>query len=219
MRRIVVLLSAFILASLLVSFAALAAGAQTTPQQYANEDPAQQESAADPEVSASESSPSQGSFTDGNASPEELSRVEHTPPTTAESRQVSAQGRGRASGRDVVRAAKRYLGTRYKFGACTKSRMSCTCLTKKAWAKFGHKLPMTEEGQWRYKRGRSVPKSALKPGDIVFFKEGGGGITHVGIYAGGKNDLVHASNYFNKVVASEMKHVHGYFGAIRLRPR
>jgi cell wall-associated NlpC family hydrolase len=92
---------------------------------------------------------------------------------------------GRASGKNVVRAAKRYIGTRYRYSACSRSRMSCTCLTKKTWAKFGHKLPMSEGGQWSYKRAKKVAKSQLRPGDIVFFKEGGRkrGITHVGIYS------------------------------------
>jgi cell wall-associated NlpC family hydrolase len=98
--------------------------------------------------------------------------------------------------------------------------MACTCLTKKTWAKFGHKLPMTEKGQWKYDRGRKVAKSNLRKGDIVFFKEGGPrrGITHVGIYSG-KGKLVHASNYFGKVVESKMRYIKGYSGAKRLRPR
>ena len=220
MRRIMVLLSAFIFASLLVSFAALAAGAQTTSQQDANEDSAQQESAADAEASASDAPPSQGSFTEGRAGPDEPSLVDDTPPTAAElSEPVTAEGR-RASGNDVVRAAKRYIGTRYRYATCTRSRMSCTCLTKKTWAKFGHKLPMSEAGQWRYSRAKKVPKSRLRPGDIAFFKEGGRrrGITHVGIYSGG-GDLVHASAYFGKVVESKMRYIKGYSGAKRLRPR
>jgi cell wall-associated NlpC family hydrolase len=215
-----VLLSAFIFASLLVSFAALAAGAQTTSQQDANEDSAQQESAADAEASASDAPPSQGSFTEGRAGPDEPSLVDDTPPTAAElSEPVTAEGR-RASGNDVVRAAKRYIGTRYRYATCTRSRMSCTCLTKKTWAKFGHKLPMSEAGQWRYSRAKKVPKSRLRPGDIAFFKEGGRrrGITHVGIYSGG-GDLVHASAYFGKVVESKMRYIKGYSGAKRLRPR
>jgi cell wall-associated NlpC family hydrolase len=221
-----VLLSAFIFASLFVSFAALAAGAQTTSQQYANEDPAQQESttpeesAADPEASASDAPPSQGSFTEGRAGPNEPSLVDDTPPTAAElDEPVTTEGR-RASGNAVVRAAKRYIGTRYRYSTCTGSRMSCTCLTKKTWAKFGHRLSMSEGGQWKYGRARTVAKSALRPGDIVFFKEGGRkrGITHVGIYSGNGN-LVHASAYFKKVVESKMRYIRGYSGAKRLRPR
>jgi cell wall-associated NlpC family hydrolase len=98
--------------------------------------------------------------------------------------------------------------------------MSCTCLTKKVFAKFGYKLPMSESGQWKYKRGQKVSKSKARPGDIVFFKEGGRkrGITHVGIYSG-RGNLVHASAYFGKVVESKMRYIKGYSGAKRLRPR
>jgi cell wall-associated NlpC family hydrolase len=128
--------------------------------------------------------------------------------------------RGRTSGNDAVRTARRYIGTKYRYATCTRSRMSCTCLVKKVFARFGHKLPMSEAGQWKYKRGRKVPKSKLRPGDIVFFKEGGRkrGITHNGIYSG-KGNLVHASAYFGKVVESKMNYIKGYSGAKRLRLR
>ena len=208
MRRIMIVVSGFALASVLVSFLALSAGAQTaSSQQHA--------------TSSAEDSPSQGSFTEGRAGPNEPSLVDDTPHTAAELDEplVTAEGR-RASGNAVVRAAKRYIGTRYGYGKCSNRRMSCTCLTKKTWAKFGHKLSMSEGGQWKYGRARKVAKSALRPGDIVFFKEGKRkrGITHVGIYSGG-GDLVHASAYFGKVVESKMRYIKGYSGAKRLKPR
>jgi cell wall-associated NlpC family hydrolase len=122
---------------------------------------------------------------------------------------------GRPTGRDVVRVARRYIGTPYKWGTCTNQRMSCACLTKKVYAKFGQKLPFSEDKQWRY--GRKV--SPRQPGDMVFFEEKGqrGGITHVGIYAGG-GEIVHASAWpaYKKVVESPIKHVDGYIGARRL---
>jgi cell wall-associated NlpC family hydrolase len=99
--------------------------------------------------------------------------------------------------------------------------MSCTCLTKTVYRKFGLDLPMSETGQWKYGPGaRKVAKSQLRPGDIVFFKEAGNnkGITHVGIYSGNGN-VVHASAYFNKVVESKMKYVRGFAGAKRLKLR
>jgi cell wall-associated NlpC family hydrolase len=123
------------------------------------------------------------------------------------------------NGRDVVRVAKKWLGTRYRWGTCTKRRMSCTCETKKTYKRFGHILPMTEGGQWRYDRSRKIRrKSNLRIGDEVFFKENGrrGGITHVGIYSGNGN-IVHASSYFGKVVESKMRYISGYFGAKRYR--
>ncbi len=201
MRRSMVVVSGFVFASILVSLVALSAGAQSAPP--------------------ADSSPSQGSFTEGRAGPNEPSLVDDTPPTAAERSEPLVTTKGRASGRDVVRAAKRYIGTRYRYGTCTRRRMSCTCLTKRTWARFGHKLPMSEAGQWKYKGGaRKVAKSQLRPGDIVFFKEGGRkrGITHNGIYSGHGN-LVHASAYFGKVVESKMKYIKGYSGAKRLRLR
>jgi cell wall-associated NlpC family hydrolase len=232
MRRIMAILSAFLFASVLVSFAAVSVGAQTSSQQYAGEDATQQESTT-PEPSseapaseaprangASDGAPSQGSYTEGRAGPNEPSLVDDTPPSASERSEPLVTARGRASGNHVVRAAKRYIGTKYRYSACTRSRMSCTCLTKRVFAKFGHKLPMSEGGQWRYERGRKVGKSSLRPGDIVFFKEGGRrrGITHVGIYSG-KGNLVHASAYFGKVVESKMRYIRGYAGAKRLKPR
>ncbi len=120
-----------------------------------------------------------------------------------------------ASGADVVRKASTYKGTRYRYATCTRERMSCTCLVKKTFAKFGYDLPMTEEGQARY--GKAVSsKSELRPGDLVYFRENGGSdITHNGIYAG-NGYLWHASSYFGKVVRSEMKYIRGYAGARRL---
>ena len=122
------------------------------------------------------------------------------------------------SGYAVVRAARRHIGDRYAYGTCTSSRKSCTCVTKKATSPFGHNMPMTELGQWRYSRSVFVRYRNLQPGDEVFFKENGrsGPITHVGIYSGNGN-LVHASTYFGKVTESKMKYVTGYAGAKRFR--
>jgi cell wall-associated NlpC family hydrolase len=237
-RPIIVVVWGFVFASVLVSLAALSANAQTATsgEQYASDEPPQakgtapdggsavsgSEAAAEPAVSSANGlGPSQGSFTEGRAGPDEPSLVDDTPPTAAERGEPLATSRSRASGGNaVVRAARRHLGTRYRYATCSSSRMSCTCLTKKAWARFGHKLSMSERGQWRYDRARYVPKSRLRPGDIVFFKEGGrrSGITHVGLYSG-RGNLVHASAYFGKVVESKMRYIKGYSGAKRLRPR
>ena len=208
---IIVVMWGFVFASVLVSLAALSAGAQTAASEEAAEERAD---------SSAYDGPSQGSFTEGRAGPDEPSLVADTPPSAPESDYEAARAGGRTSGRDVVRAARRHLGTKYRYATCTRSRMSCTCLTKKTWARFGHGLSMGEAGQWRYDRARRVAKSDLRPGDIVFFKEGGPrrGITHVGLYSG-RGNLVHASAYFGKVVESKMRYVKGYSGAKRLRPR
>ncbi len=114
----------------------------------------------------------------------------------------------------VVAEAKKYLGVRYKHATCTRTHMSCTCVTKKVFAKFGYNLPMTEAGQIRY--GKAVGKSALRPGDLVYFKENGKAVTHVGIYSTKPGYIVHASRPLGKVVESQMKYIRGYAGARRL---
>ena len=229
MRPIIGVVWGFVLASVVVSLVALSAGAQTAASQgqSASEEPPQAEGTA-PDGGRSgvaepedvDESPSQGSFTEGRAGPDEPSLVDDTPPTADERSEPLATSRARASGNAVVRAARRHLGTRYRYATCSRSRMSCTCLTKKTWARFGHKLSMSEGKQWRYDRARKVAKSKLRPGDIVFFKEAGRrrGITHVGLYSG-RGNLVHASAYFGKVVESKMRYIKGYSGAKRLRPR
>jgi cell wall-associated NlpC family hydrolase len=119
---------------------------------------------------------------------------------------------------DIVRVARRWMQTPYRYATCTRSRMSCTCETKKTYRRFGHRLSMIERRQWRYRHGtRKIrDRSNLRQGDEVFFKEGGPykGITHVGVFSGNGN-LVHASVYYGKVVESKMKYLNGYFGAKR----
>ncbi len=169
----------------------------------------------------SEGGPSQGTFTEGSAGPNEPSLVADTPPSTYEADGAVYTAASASTTRwRVAQKARSYIGTRYRYATCTRSRMSCTCLTKRTWAAFGHKLTMGESGQWRYEPSRKIARSELRRGDIVFFKEAGPSkpITHVGIYSG-KGNLVHASNYFNKVVESKMRYIKGYFGAKRLRPR
>lgn len=135
--------------------------------------------------------------------------------TATDSKSLSKFG-----GRDVVRQARRHLGDKYRWGTCTRSVKSCTCLTKTAVKPFGHRMGMGEAEQWKYQRSREIPKSRLRPGDEVFFKENGSGgpITHVGIYSG-NGRIVHASAYWGKTVEKEMKYINGYFGAKRFKSR
>ncbi len=137
--------------------------------------------------------------------------------STTDSR--ARKGNRRLTGRGVVRRARSFIKDRYSWGTCTPSRKSCTCVTKKSVEPFGHRMSMGEARQWRYNGSRKIRKSRLRPGDEVFFKEGGGRrITHVGIYSGNGN-IIHASTYFGKVVESKMKYINGYSGAKRFKKR
>jgi len=123
------------------------------------------------------------------------------------------------NGRDAVRRARTFQGTRYKYATCTRTRMSCTCLTGKSYGKFGIDMSMSEGKQWSSNRGYKIRyKRNLRRGDHVFFREHGrrGRITHVGVYSGNGN-IVHASSYFGKVVESKMRYINGFTGAKRYK--
>ena len=117
------------------------------------------------------------------------------------------------SGQDVVREARKWIGVRYRLGGQTQRGVDCSGLTMMVFKRFGVSLPHWDDKQ--YRMGKKVPKGQEKPGDLVFFNEHGRGISHVGIYSGNGN-LVHASDYFNKVTESKMKYIKGYAGARRM---
>ena len=173
---------------------------------------------------SSEGGPSQGTFTEGRAGPNEPSLVADTPPSDHKADRAVYKASGTAAGGDVVRLARAHIGTPYVHsppGSCEAHRSEdCSCLTSLVFARFGITLPDAPAGQWTHTPSRKIARSDLRPGDLVFFKEAGPSkpITHVGIFSG-KGNLVHASNYFGEVVESEMRYIDGYFGAKRLRPR
>jgi len=127
---------------------------------------------------------------------------------------------GKGTGRDIVKVARTHIGTPYGHKRCRKGvQEDCSCHTKLVMKRFGWRLPDDPAKQWKY--GKSVARSDLRPGDLVFFKEGNSRvITHVGIYSG-NGDLVHASAWkkYRRVVEKPMQYIDGYVGARRLNPR
>ena len=122
------------------------------------------------------------------------------------------------SGHDVVRIAKKYKGSRYKWGGASPKGFDCSGFTWYVYQKAtGMDITRGVEEQW--KRGRSVGRNAWKPGDIVFFKNTfERGLSHNGIYIGG-DDFIHAENERTGVVISSLKsdyYSDHYAGARRL---
>lgn len=78
--------------------------------------------------------------------------------------------------------------SRYVWGAAGPSSFDCSGLMLAAYRLAGISLPHSSAAQAG--RGRSVSKSNLQPGDLVFFAHGGR-IYHVAMYIG-KGKIVHA---------------------------
>ena len=147
---------------------------------------------------------------------------EQANPDAAEGDEIAVAGRGRPTGRDVIRQARRHLGTRYWKSPphrCKAFRKEdCSCHTRVVFRRFGRSLPDNPPTQW--KMGQRVKRKNLRPGDLVFFDENRNGKLqpwdHVGIYSG-HGYLIHASSYFDRVVESKMKKIKGYWGAKRIK--
>ncbi|MCW5251566.1 C40 family peptidase [Streptomyces sp. SHP 1-2] len=88
----------------------------------------------------------------------------------------------------AVAYAHQKLGSPYVWGAAGPHAFDCSGLTQAAYRAAGVSLPRTTYAQ--IGAGQRVPRSQLRPGDLVFFYPG---VTHVGIYVGGGR-MIHAPN-------------------------
>lgn len=130
-----------------------------------------------------------------------------------------------AAGQRIVSEAYHWLGTPYSWaggglagpskgvgkGANTVG-FDCSSFLQYVWNKAaGVKIPRTTYQQW--KTGFD-PKSALKPGDAVFFHMGPNGPEHVGMYIG-NDEFIHAPHTGDVVKISRLSTYGGFVGARR----
>lgn len=93
----------------------------------------------------------------------------------------------------VVTTALEAMGTPYRWGGSGATGYDCSGLIQWAYGQHGIILPRTSRDQAR--QGVQVERrvAALNPGDILAFAEGGGGVTHVGLYVG-DGQFIHSSS-------------------------
>lgn len=128
---------------------------------------------------------------------------------------VSSNNSGGSSiGNKVVSICRQQLNKPYVWGATGPSCFDCSGLMLYCYNTCGISLPRTSEEQFR--AGKSISKSSLQPGDLVFFRSTGTNTApgHVGMYVGG-GDYIHAPGR-NKVVKIAKLATRGdYVGARR----
>ena len=107
-----------------------------------------------------------------------------TSDSTAPQDSGSVAGSGRAA--KAISFAKAQLGKPYVYAAAGPNAYDCSGLTSAAWKAAGVRIPRTSQAQ--YGAGKSVSKSDLQPGDLVFYYSG---ISHVALYVG-NGTIIHA---------------------------
>jgi len=114
-------------------------------------------------------------------------------------------------GSRAVALARRELGVRYVWGGESPSGFDCSGLVQYVYSRLGVSLPRVAADQFR--AGSHVSRSALRPGDLVFFDHLG----HVGIYTGG-NTFIHAPHTGTVVQISSLTgwYADTYVGATRV---
>lgn len=94
---------------------------------------------------------------------------------------------------DAKNIALRQLGDRYAWGSAGPNSFDCSGLIYFSARKAGiRNIPRTSSAQARH--ARRIPRSRLRPGDLMFFT-GRGGVYHVGMFVGrrqGRPVMVHS---------------------------
>lgn len=96
--------------------------------------------------------------------------------SAAESGKISLKAK------DVTEEAKKYIGVPYRFGGTDTRGFDCSGFIQYVFRREGMQLPRAADEQYRL--GKKISKSALRPGDLVFFSTYEKGVSHSGIYMG-----------------------------------
>jgi cell wall-associated NlpC family hydrolase len=144
---------------------------------------------------------------DGSAHSARASRAQRTEQLAAASAPVVANS---GAAQVAIGAAMAQRGKPYVWAAGGPRAFDCSGLTQYAFAAAGISLPHSSRMQSQM--GRSVARSELQPGDLVFFYSP---VSHVGVYIGG-NQMVHAPTSGDVVKVASIDVMGGYAGARRI---
>lgn len=93
--------------------------------------------------------------------------------------------------KDLYTAIDKWYGTPYQYGGCTKEGVDCSCFVGNVY-KAVYGITLHRVASDIQKDVKLINRNQLKEGDIVFFSNSNGKVSHVGIYL--KDDMfVHSS--------------------------
>ncbi|MGB0100751.1 MAG: C40 family peptidase [Nocardioides sp.] len=141
---------------------------------------------------------------------------------TSAAEATSAKARHRkATAKRIDKArtiAKRQKGDPYRYGAAGPGAFDCSGLIYFAYRKAGFSnIPRTSSAQAGFVK--RISRAKMKRGDLMFFHDGGG-VYHVGIYAGsnkGKRFILHAPSSGRRVHTAKVWTDRWFPGTLRNR--
>ena len=124
------------------------------------------------------------------------------------------------TGVDLVRYAAAFVGVPYVWGGDAGFGIDCSGFTATIYQVHGITLPRDAGPQAADSRGRAIDKSALQPGDLLFYSHGGrdpadpDAIYHVAMYSG-NGDMIEAFDKSLPVRITPVRLDTDYWGARR----
>ena len=90
----------------------------------------------------------------------------------------------------LIADAKRFLGSPYLWAGTSGIMVDCSGFTRLVYSAHGKRIP--RDGAPQRSVGKRIwRRSALRGGDLIFFRNSAGRIHHIGMYVGGGN-MIHA---------------------------
>jgi hypothetical protein len=93
---------------------------------------------------------------------------------------------------EMLELAPRFLGITYTWGGTSSFGFDCSGFTQMLLRQRGIVMPRDAHMQATWEGSYDIPPNAIRGGDLLFFDEGGAGVTHTGIALDGSRFL-HAS--------------------------
>ncbi len=153
--------------------------------------------------------------------PVSLDRAHGATAGTTASRETQHRVARRATARKVGHAigiAVNQKGDPYASGAAGPNAFDCSGLTYFSYRKAGFKhLPRTSAAQARF--AQRIKRGNMRRGDLIFFYNGGG-VYHVGVYAGfshGHRWVLHSPYSGTRVRTDRLWTDHWFAGTLRYR--
>lgn len=106
----------------------------------------------------------------------------------------------------MVAYAKQFLGNKYVFGGNSLTDgIDCSGFVQQIYAHFGYSIPRVSRDQASSSKGKAITAEQLLPGDLIFFADSSGTVTHVAMYIGNW-EIIHAANSRQGIIISSLQY-------------